>query len=231
MLARDSLTRTEEPPKPTRLWDVPVRLFHWLLVALFGLSWATAEYGLIEIHRLSGYSILTLVLFRIYWAFAGSTTARFKHFLRGPKTVIAHMSTIFHRDEDASAGHNPLGGWNVVAMLLLLLVQTGLGLFAIDDFGIESGPFAHYISFETAKQVTALHETVFNILLVLIALHVVAVLGHLAIKRENLIMPMITGNKALTPKQAGSLTLRPLWQGVIAAAVCAAFVAVLVNVL
>jgi cytochrome b len=231
MIAEDPLTRTEARPRPTKVWDVPVRLFHWLLVALFGFSWLTAENHWIELHRLSGYSILTLVLFRIYWAFAGSATARFTHFLRGPRTVLSHMLTIFRRDEAQSVGHNPLGGWNVIAMLLLLLLQTGLGLFAIDDYGIESGPLAHYVSFKTAERITDLHETVFNFLLVLIALHVVAVLCHLLIKRENLITPMITGNKALTPKQAEPLKMQPLWQGVVGLAVCAAVVAALVTIL
>ena len=131
------------PTARIRLWDLPVRLFHWALVALIVCAWWTAENHLISWHRLTGYAILTLVLFRIVWGFLGSTTARFSHFLRGPGAVGAYVGGhMFRRGSPGHAGHNPLGGWSVVGMLGLLLLQVLLGFFSVDVDGLESGPFA-----------------------------------------------------------------------------------------
>jgi len=179
-----------------RVWDLPVRLVHWVIVVLMAVSWSTAEYDWIEWHKVSGYSMLAVVSFRLYWGFRGSTTARFKQFVRGPAAVVRHARSLFSRPErTAELGHSPLGGWNVIAMLLLLLVQVCLGLFAIDVYGIESGPLADWVSFDTGRRIARLHQSVFNLLCVFVSLHVVAILGYLFFRRENLILPMVTGVK------------------------------------
>lgn len=179
-----------------RVWDLPIRLVHWLIVALMGLSWITVENGWIEWHKLSGYTMLGVVVFRLYWGFRGSTTARFSQFVLGPAAVLRHARTFFSRTKHAPAiGHSPLGGWNVVAMLLLLLLQAGLGLFTIDVYAIEAGPLATYVSLDTGRRIAGLHEAVFNLLCLLVVLHVAAVLGYLILKRENLVLPMLTGVK------------------------------------
>jgi cytochrome b len=185
-----------DEPVRVRVWDLFVRAVHWLLVLLMVFSWISAKNGWLGWHKVSGYAILCLIVFRIYWGFCGSSTARFSHFLRGPKAAGRYLRTLFARDgRHAFLGHNPLGGWNVIALLSLLLLQTGSGLFAVDIDGLESGPLAKYVSFETGRRLAGLHGSVFNILLLLIALHIAAVLGHLVYQRENLVAPMLTGIK------------------------------------
>src|SRR5262249_17349458 len=124
------------------IWDLPVRLGHWLLVPLVAVSWFTGKFGALTWHRWSGYAILFLVLFRVYWGFAGSNTARFSHFLRGPRAVWGHSKTLLERLASKTAGHTPLGGWSIMAMLLAMLIQGALGLFSVDVDGIESGPLS-----------------------------------------------------------------------------------------
>src|SRR5687768_6923270 len=113
-------------------WDAPVRLFHWALAALVVFSYVTGKLGggWMAWHMKSGYCILTLLLFRLAWGFLGGTTARFAGFLRGPRAAVEHVRAIASRRLAARAGHNPLGGWMVVAMLAALLTQATAGLFA-----------------------------------------------------------------------------------------------------
>jgi cytochrome b len=175
-------------------WDLPVRLFHWLIVLLIGFSWWSAEQRLLDWHRYSGYAVLTLILFRLAWGFGGSATARFSNFVRGPSAVGSYMRRdMFSRAKPVTIGHNPVGGWSVVAMLVAMLAQTLLGLVAVDVDGIESGPLSAWVSFETGRLASNLHGIVFNILLALIALHVGAILFYLLRKRANLVRPMWFG--------------------------------------
>ena len=197
-------------PTRVRVWDAPVRLFHWSLAVLFGFSWWSAEEGHLDWHRLSGYAILTLVLFRILWGFLGSDTARFRHFLSGPSAVLSHLKTLRRKQTQPAIGHTPLGGWAILGMLLLLLVQCVLGLFAVDVDGIESGPLAVLVSFETGRLAADAHHLAFNALLALVVLHLAAIAYYGLVKRDNLIGPMITGAKraslpAPSPKQASIL--------------------------
>lgn len=179
----------------TRIWDPTVRLFHWLLVALIAFSWWSGEQHDMERHRLSGYAILTLLVFRVFWGFAGPRTARFTTFVRGPGAVLAYMKGLGRRTGQAADGHNPLGGWSVVAMLAVIGLMVVAGLFAVDVDGFESGPLADYVSFDQGRTAAELHETVFNGILALVALHVAAVAFYLVWKRQNLIRPMITGSR------------------------------------
>ena len=173
-----------------RIWDAPTRLVHWLLVALVAFSWWTAENGRMDWHRYSGYAVLGALVFRIYWGIVGSDTARFANFVKGPRAVAQYL-----RDKSAIVGHNPLGALSVIALLVLLITQVGLGLFAVDVDGLESGPLSHLVSFDEGREYAKSHELVFNILLAFIALHIAAVLFYLIIKRDNLIAPMIIGAK------------------------------------
>lgn len=208
-----------------RVWDLPVRVTHWLLAMLVLLSWLTAEYRWFEWHRWSGYSILTLALFRSYWGFCGSTTAQFTNFLYGPGTVGRFARSFFSRTGSTTVvGHNPVGGWNVLAMLLLLLVQCGLGLFAVDVDAIESGPLTRYVSFDVGRLIAELHGTVFYVLTAFIVLHIVAVFAHLLIKRENLIRPMITGVKSVSSGEIPVLRFVAPWRALLALAAIALLV-------
>lgn len=216
---------------PSQVWDLPVRLTHWGLVGLVATCWATAQAGQVGWHRLSGYGVLWLVLFRIYWAFVGSTSARFSHFLRGPRTVLAYARTLLGGRGTPSVGHNPLGGWNVALLLFLMALQTALGLFSVDEFGLEAGPLAGHVSFELGRRIAGWHETVFNLLLAAIALHVCAVTAYLVIKRDNLIAPMLTGLKTLDLDQAIRLRPAPASLALAGFAGSAALVAVLAFLL
>jgi cytochrome b len=179
-------------PVRAKLWDAPVRIVHWLLVVLILVSWLSAGENM-TVHRWSGYAVLGLVIFRIYWGFFGSDSARFAGFLKGPKAVLGYARTLGSRAAEAHAGHNPLGGFSVAAILVLLAAQVSLGLFAVDVDGLESGPLSYLVEFDTGRLAAEIHEITFRILQVLVVLHVAAVVFYLVYKRQNLIRAMITG--------------------------------------
>lgn len=153
-------------------------------------------------HKLSGLALLGVLAFRIFWGFAGPVTARFGSFVKGPRSVIAYASSLFSGAHRLTFGHNPLGALSVISILLALAAQVGLGLFSVDTDGLESGPLARFVSYETAEAAAELHDVNFNIVLALIALHLAAVTFYLVVKRANLIGPMITGRRALGPHTA-----------------------------
>ncbi len=184
-------------PRRWRVWDLPTRLAHWLLVALFCCSWWTAETGRLDGHRLSGCSILALLLFRVGWGLFGSSSARFAGFLRGPAAVRDYARRLLERPGAESAGHNPMGGWSVMAMLAALLLQAGSGLFAVDTDGIESGPLSHLLSFPAGRSAAAVHGYSFDLLLVLVGLHLAAIAFYVFYKQQNLLRAMLDGMKAL----------------------------------
>lgn len=177
------------------MWDLPTRLFHWLLVALTAFSWWSGKNDRLEWHLWSGYAVLSLLLFRILWGLVGSSTARFAGFVRGPRAVIAYL-----RGNWRGIGHNPLGALSVVALLVLLIGQVGLGLFSTDEDGLAEGPLAYLISYDAGEEAADLHEDLFDVLLIFVGLHVAAVLFYALFKRQNLVGPMITGRAALDPE-------------------------------
>ncbi len=199
--------------RPVPIWDLPVRLFHWSLVVLLVISWATAEIGgnAMTYHLWSGYTILTLILFRLLWGFWGSTHARFNDFVRGPRAAIRYARALLQGETPLYPGHNPLGGWMVILLLLVLSIQAGTGLFANDDIAVE-GPLYPWVSKAGSDFLTRIHKLNFNILLILIGLHVLAALFYLFAKGENLIVPMLTGRKWLGPAfQEPQAHLARLW--------------------
>ncbi len=186
------------------VWDLPTRLFHWTLVALMIFQWLTAEFGsAMDWHVWGGYAILALVVFRLIWGFVGSDTVRFRDFVRGPGAALGYVKALLRGETPLYLGHNPMGGWSIVAMLVLLLVQAGTGLFANDDITIE-GPLYAWVSKGTSDWLTAIHKFNFNLLLLVIAVHISAVLFYLLVTRENLIHPMLSGRKRLPPELAGA---------------------------
>ena len=217
--------------KSVRVWDAPVRVFHWALVALVLTSWVTSEIGgnAMTYHMWSGYTILTLVVFRIVWGFVGSEHARFRGFLHGPRAILSHAGGLFGSTSRYYVGHNPLGGISVVLMLASLLLQAGTGLFANDDIATE-GPLTYMVSGATSSLLTTIHRYNFYVLVALIALHVAAALYYLIVKRENLIGAMFTGRKRV-PGDGDYADARMTsgWVAVVVVAVIAAGVATLVN--
>jgi cytochrome b len=181
-----------------RVWDLPVRLFHWALVVLLAVSYCTAQAGgaWMKLHFWSGYTILTLVLFRIVWGFVGSTTARFSDFVKGPRASFAYLVGLLRGRESWVIGHNPLGGAMVVLLLFAVLAQVSAGLFSADtDTGMVNGPLANLLPDKWVDRLTHFHEFWVNVLLVLIGLHVLAAIVYLVWKRQNLIGTMFTGHK------------------------------------
>lgn len=219
----------ENGRQPVPVWDVAVRIFHWALVLLIGFSWLSAEMDWMDWHFYSGYAVLTLILFRILWGFAGSTHARFSDFLYGPSAIIAYLRTLPSRTAAKFAGHNPLGGISVLLILLCVLLQTGSGLFANDDILYE-GPLYKHVSKELSDWLTTIHKLNFDVLLVLAGVHIAAVFYYLVWKSENLVKPMITGRKQLPPGVApANAQLRSPGLAVLLLAVCAAAVWFLVR--
>jgi cytochrome b len=199
---------------PVKLWDLPVRLVHWSFVALLPGLWWTAENGEMDLHIKLGMVMLILVVFRILWGLFGSSTARFARFVRGPIAVGRYLRGLFGKEGEAVVGHNPLGALSVVALLLLLGAQVTLGLFASDTDGLYYGPLNSLVGYDAAETATQLHELGFNMILAVVVIHVLAIVFYLAVKRDNLVAPMITGRK----RYAGPVTapkIAPWWRGVL----------------
>lgn len=188
------------PPRVPRLlmkvWDAPTRLFHWAVVLLIICSYVSNRLDRMELHMLFGYAMLTLLLFRLTWGFIGSDTSRFSKFLRSPVAGLQHLAQFGRREPDVEIGHNAAGGWMVLAMLASLFVQVGTGLFSNDDV-LTKGPLAHLVSKQTSDALSRVHEINFYVLLALIALHILAILAYAAVKRQDLVRPMVTGKKRL----------------------------------
>jgi len=186
--------------RKVRVWDLPVRLFHWTLVVLMVVSYFTGRAGgdWMKFHFWSGYAILTLILFRTAWGFVGSTTARFTDFVKGPSAAITHLRDLLGSSRPREAGHNPVGGAMVVALLLAVLLQVAAGLFSADtDTGTVTGPLALLVADKWIERATAFHKFWINVLLWMVALHVLAAIVYLVWKRQNLIGAMVSGRKRL----------------------------------
>jgi cytochrome b len=183
-------------PTRVKVWDAPVRVFHWAIVILIAAAWWTAENDQMQWHRLCGYAVAGLLAFRLWWGFAGGSTARFSAFMKGPRAVFAYAASLLRRKTAPEVpGHNPMGGWSVAALLVLMAAVVGSGLFSVDVDGIESGPLAARISFEAGRAAAHWHQVLFNGLLALIALHVAAIAFYAVVRRDNLVGPMVTGSK------------------------------------
>lgn len=206
-----SVSADTASPQPVPVWDLPVRLCHWSLVILVAISWFTGREGgnAMTYHLWSGCAILALVLFRLLWGVWGSTHARFSDFVRGPRAVVGYAAGLLKGETPHWVGHNPLGGWVVVVLLLLLLFQAVSGLFANDDIMTE-GPLYAWVGKATSDVLTRLHKLNIDVLLILIGLHVSAAFFYLIVKRDNLIVPMITGYKWL-PRVPPDQRFASLW--------------------
>lgn len=208
------------------VWDVPTRALHWLLVVCIGICWWTGIHDQLQYHQYSGYAILWIVLMRIYWGFAGSSTARFSDFVRGPKAVMDYARNLPHRNTPHGLGHNPIGAISVVAMLGFVLAVTIVGLFTVDVDGLYSGPLSSYVSFHEGRHLAHLHYRLFVDLLWLIVLHLVAIAFYYFYKRHNLVLPMITGARGSSKSAEQNVELRvvSLWRFVVGAVVISGLV-------
>lgn len=208
------------PPQRIRVWDLPTRTFHWLLVILFAVQWWSGKAERMDVHVAAGLAMLGLIVFRLLWGLFGGSTARFAHFVRGPGAAIAYL----RGRRGPAIGHTPIGGWSVVLILLLLAVQIGLGLFASDEDYLDTGPLAHLVTFESARALAQNHDTLFNILLGLAALHILAVLYYFLARGDDLVTPMLGGSRDAVPG-VEPLRAAPLWAFAVAAALAGGVVA------
>jgi cytochrome b len=174
-----------------RVWDLPIRLFHWSLALAVTVAIATGKAGgaWMDIHGKAGLTIIGLVVFRVVWGFVGSTHARFRDFAPTPAKLRAYLQGRWQ-----GAGHNPLGALSVFALLGLLALQAGTGLFSNDDIAF-SGPYFASVSAALAERLTGWHHVIGNVLLWLAALHVVAIAFYFVVRKDNLVKPMLTGWK------------------------------------
>ncbi|MGB6053657.1 MAG: cytochrome b/b6 domain-containing protein [Burkholderiaceae bacterium] len=178
-----------------RVWDLPLRLFHWSLALLVVVSLVTQQIGgnAMEWHFLSGYAVLALLLFRLAWGLVGSRYARFSSFLYAPAEILAYLRGAARRYH----GHNPLGSLSVFALLGVVLAQAVSGLFANDDIASE-GPLVKFISKDWSDSFTWFHKAVSgNLIYALIGLHIAAIVYYCLRKKQNLVKPMLTGDKVV----------------------------------
>lgn len=207
-----------------RVWDSPTRAMHWLLVISIAVCWWTGENDDLEFHLYSGYVALWVVLLRIYWGFVGSSTARFVNFVRGPRTVFKYVRTLHLRNTPATLGHNALGAISVLVLLGMVLAVIVTGLFAVDLDALYSGPLSSYVEYRPGRRLARLHGgTLFNWLLVVIALHLVAVSFYYLYKRHNLVATMITGRRK-GEAVGEELQVAPFWRLLVGAALAASIV-------
>lgn len=174
-----------------RLWDLPLRVFHWSLVLAVVCAVVTGQLGgsWMDLHGKAGLTIVGLVVFRVVWGLIGSTHARFVHFAPTPARLMAYV-----RGRWKGVGHNPLGALSVFALLSLLAVQATTGLFSSDDIAF-SGPLFNLVDEALANRLMSLHRQFANVLLAFVGLHVAAIAFYVFVKKTGLVKPMVTGWK------------------------------------
>ena len=184
--------------KTIRIWDLPIRLFHWLLVFCIAGSFITINLGdeLIQWHAYFGYSILTLLIFRIIWGFVGSTHARFASFVPSKKAILAYLSGTSPR----VLGHNPIGALSIFVLLFVLSIQVITGLFVNDEVSFQ-GPLAKYVSSSLSSFLSVIHQGNQVVIYILITIHIAAIWYYKKFKGEDLIKPMINGDKEIDPSE------------------------------
>ena len=193
------------------IWDLPTRVFHWSMVILVPGCWAAAEFDRLDVHEWLGYTVLVLVVTRVVWGVIGSRHSRFSDFLAGPRAAMAYLGGGGSR----TPGHNPLGGWSVVIMLLLLLLQAVTGLFNSDEV-LFDGPFYHALDSDWTDRLGAWHELLFNVLLGWIGLHILSVAYYQKWRGQDLLGPMWRGGTAL---RRGDAAPAPGWLALLVVAV------------
>ena len=174
-----------------RVWDLPSRLSHWALAILILAQFASGLFDLLpmSLHVWGGYAVLAVALFRVLWGFFGSESARFSHFLRGPADIVRYVRSLGRPADGYHVGHNPMGGWSVVALLAITLAQAGTGLFT-GRAGAPLRDLVDGLGRGTGRALADVHEWLYWFLLRLVLAHVAAAVFYLVVRRQNLIVPM-----------------------------------------
>ncbi|CAD6528175.1 hypothetical protein LMG27952_02156 [Paraburkholderia hiiakae] len=209
---RDRPEHPKHPELPERrvpVWDLPTRLFHWLTVVLVAAAYVTQRMNWMQMHVRLGETLLALVLFRILWGCFGSETARFSRFVASPRKAIEHLRHVLRREPDVQVGHNAAGGWMVLLLLALLLVETLTGLYDNNDIADE-GPLSEIVPAKIANAIAGLHAWGWDVLAAAVVLHVCAIAVYALVKGHNLIGPMLSGRKRL-PASVRAPARASLW--------------------
>ncbi|MDP1654584.1 MAG: cytochrome b/b6 domain-containing protein [Hylemonella sp.] len=213
-----------------RVWDLPTRVFHWALAACVIALVVTGQIGgsAMDWHFRLGYAVLTLLLFRLAWGLVGGHWSRFSSFLYAPSTLLRYLCG--QGGPELSTGHNPLGAGSVFALLFFLLAQVATGLISDDEIAT-SGPLTSLVPSTWVSQATWYHHSVGKlVLIVLVALHVAAILFYLLRKRQNLVRPMLLGDKEVEQALPSSLDdARTRLLAIVLLAVCAGLVSLLLK--
>jgi cytochrome b len=231
-LALPRVRMNQSPLATVRVWDLPTRLFHWTLAACVIGSVVSAKVGgnAMVWHFRLGYVVLSLLAFRLVWGLIGGRWSRFASFVHAPSTLKRYLAGRHTADEHLDVGHNPLGALSVLAMLGLLAAQVSSGLFADDDIS-NTGPLVKFVSGSTSSLLTSWHKQFGQwLILALVALHVAAIAVYFWRKQQNLVAPMLSGDKTLpasVPPARDGTPQRLLALAVLLA--CAAGVAALVS--
>ncbi len=236
----DNGSRGETGPAPAelgqdrklRVWDVPTRLFHWCVVSLVVIAWLIVgdDGWKLTVHTVAGYCLLVAIVFRLGWGVIGSTHARFADFVRPWSVVRDYTRQLARRAPPSYIGHNPLGGWSVVVLLVALTTIVATGLFAGNKGGEPLGPLAHLVSVDIARVAKDVHESTWSILQLLIIVHLGGVFTHWALKGENLVRSMWTGDKVLTGGALGDEgKIVPLWRAVLLTGIAGVLVWVVIT--
>jgi len=198
-------------------WDLPTRVFHWTLVLLIAGAWLTFEYSeelgdpRLVWHHWNGLALLTLIVWRILWGFAGPAKARFTSFVRGPAAIVQYACDLATGTPRRFLGHNPAGGLVVVVLIALVAAIGTLGLFALEHNDLATGPLYKYAGDAWAKVFTSWHRFLFEpVLLILIGIHITANILYGVVKKDPLISAMITGQKPATTYEDAAIVAAPL---------------------
>ncbi len=217
---------------PTRVWDLPTRAFHWTLAACVVASVVSAKIGgnAMVWHFRFGYVVFTLLAFRLVWGVVGGRWSRFASFVYRPQTLLRYLRGEHAPGDHLDVGHNPLGAFSVFALLAVLAAQVGTGLFADDEIS-NTGPLIQFVSGQTSLLLTKWHKSFGQWLIIgLVALHIGAIVFYAVKKRQNLVGPMVTGDKMLpagVPPSEDHVGARGI--ALVLVALCAACVGWLVS--
>ena len=211
----------QDRPEKILAWDLPTRIFKWGLVVLVADAWISNRYGgsVPNWHRWNGYAILVLLAFRVLWGFVGGSTSRFAAFAASPMRALGYARDLFVGGRERRfLGHNPLGAYMIFALMIAVALQALSGLYSADqDRLVIDGPLAKTVSDSTVDRVSAFHTSWFDIILVLIAVHIAVNVLYGFVKRDPVIQGMITGVKPRADYE-DQLEARP--GGIVAAVVC-----------
>lgn len=220
--------------RSVRAWDLPTRIFHWVLVLLIVSAWVSIEFSneigdtTMKWHRYNGYALLIIILWRLLWGLFGSSTSRFGNFVRSPGAALSYATGLLRGRERHYLGHNPLGSYMILALLATVAFQTTLGLFSTEHNYLTWGPLAPLISDNLTKSITGLHQEFFDLaILPLIGIHIVANFAYAAFKRDPLVKAIVTGRKPAgeyADESEAQITGAPMVRALACLAVSAAIV-------